>query len=339
MRTTKKISFILPIYNVASYLNRCLSSIIPFLEKGHQMILVNDGSTDDSFSILKSFIQAHQDLDIVYVERENGGLSAARNSGLEKANGEYIWFVDTDDKLNDTAIQILEENVLEQDVDLIILGRIEEFPNKSICIPKRLQYKEYDNGIQYFEDAIKLGAYRTQVWDKLISNSLIERFHLRFEEGLIYEDMFFMLQVLMNAKRTVTYPLYPYIYNQMNATSISKQIRKKDLDILRFVEIADDYVEKHSEQITKKSLSYNLLIFNWVSTCVLNKYAQLSYTNKDALYIYEKARMHPIYQRTVKICMHNAVGIRRKVFAWLITYFPSLYKRVLIFAIWVKRTF
>lgn len=63
--------------------------------------------------------------------------------------------------------------------------------------------------------------------------------------------MFFMLQVLMNAKRTVTYPLYPYIYNQMNVTSISKQVRRKDLDILKFIEIVDDYVDNHSQRITK----------------------------------------------------------------------------------------
>ena len=335
----KKISFILPIYNVAPYLQKCLDSILPFIEKGHQMILVNDGSTDESFPILKHFTQINEGLDIVYVERENGGLSAARNSGLRKANGEYVWFIDTDDRLNNTAIQILEENVLEQGTDLIILGRIEEFPNKSVCIPKQLYYKEYDNGISYFKDAITRGTYRTQVWDKLINRSLIEHYSLQFNEGLIYEDMFFMLQVLTNAKKTITYPLYPYIYNQMNTTSISKQVRKKDLDILRFIEIADNYIEKHSEELPKESLPYNLLIFNWVSTCLLNKYAKLSYTNKDALYIYEKARMHPIYQRAVNICMHNAVGIRRKVFAWLITYFPSLYKMVFIFAIWVKKCF
>lgn len=335
----KKISFILPIYNVASYLQTCLDSILPFIKNGHQMILVNDGSTDDSLSIIQRFIQTNEGLDIIYVERKNGGLSAARNSGLEKANGEYVWFIDTDDRLDNTAIQILKSDVLEQEVDLIVFGRMEEFSNKSVDIPKHLKYKEYNNGIQYFEEAIKHGDYRTQVWDKLINRSLIEHYHLRFKEGLIYEDMFFMLQVLMNAKRTVTYPLYPYIYNQMNVTSISKQVRRKDLDILKFIEIVDDYVDNHSQRITKKSLSYNLLIFNWVSTCLLNKYAKLSYTNKDALYIYEKARMHPIYQRAVKICMHNAVGIRRKVFAWLITYCPSLYKRVLIFAIWVKKYF
>lgn len=76
----KKISFILPIYNVAPYLQQCLDSILLFLQKGHQIILVNDGSTDDSFSIIKRFIQKNTGKDIVYVEHENGGLSAARNS-------------------------------------------------------------------------------------------------------------------------------------------------------------------------------------------------------------------------------------------------------------------
>ena len=146
----KKISFILPIYNVSSYLQTCLDSILPFIKNGHQMILVNDGSTDDSLSIIQRFIQTNEGLDIIYVERKNGGLSAARNSGLEKANGEYVWFIDTDDRLDNTAIQILKSDVLEQEVDLIVFGRLEEFSNKSVDIPKHLKYKEYNNGIQYF---------------------------------------------------------------------------------------------------------------------------------------------------------------------------------------------
>ncbi len=331
-----KISLILPVYNVAPFLERCLMSIIPFLQKGHQMIIVNDGSTDNSSSIISHFMQSYQEFEIIYIEQTNGGLSAARNTGIEKATGDYLWFIDTDDWLDNRAINIVDGNILNQDVDLIVFGRYEHFQNKSIPIPSHLVSRQYDNGIQYFEDSIRRGDYRTQVWDKIFKVSLIERCHLRFTEGMLYEDMYFMLQVLVNAQLTIQYPLYVYNYNQMNNTSISKTVRKKDLDILGFIEMADCYLGEQQCNLTKKSLSYNLLIFNWVSTCLLNKYAKLSYSNREAWEIYEKARRHPVFQRAVKMCMHNHVGIRRKVFAWFLTNSPRLYKRILIFAVWIK---
>lgn len=331
-----KISFILPVYNVEKYLEKCLSSIKPFLKRGHQIILVNDGSTDNSLTILNSFKEKNKNYNVTIINKSNGGLSDARNVGLSKVTGDYIWFIDTDDWLDPSAEEILESDILNNNYDLIILGRREIFTNKTKKIPNKLSLKKYKNGIEYFNDAIFQHKFRTQVWDKIFRTQFIKDYQLTFVKGLLYEDMLFMLQTILHAKNILVYPLYAYCYNQTNITSISKHIRKKDLDVLRFIELSDEYIKKSDKSINESSLSYNLLIFNWVSTCLLNKYAQLSLKDSKALYIYKKATSHPIYRRATKMCMYGNVGARRKVFAWLLLNHPKVYKYVLILSVKIK---
>lgn len=332
----KTISFILPVFNVENYLERCLLSIKPFLLKGHQVILVNDGSTDNSLKILKDFFDLNKKYDLIIIDKPNGGLSDARNAGLLKATGDYIWFIDTDDWLDTNAIKIIESDVLNNNHDLIILGRKEIFSRKIRKVPSKLSLKNYQNGIDYFNEAIISHNYRTQVWDKIFRIQFLKKYQLKFVKGLLYEDMFFMLQAILHAQNIVVYPIYAYCYNQTNITSISKKIRKKDLDILRFIELSDEYIKNANKSINEFSLSYNLLIFNWVSTCLLNKYVKLSLINPEASYIYNTATNHPIYIRATRICMSGNVGIRRKIFAWLLLNHPTLYKYILIFAIKIK---
>lgn len=330
------ISFILPVFNVEKYLEKCLLSIKPFLIKGHQLILVNDGSTDKSLNILNDFHEENSNYNVTIINKLNGGLSDARNVGLSKATGDYIWFIDTDDWLDSSAIEILESNILNNNYDLIILGRKEIFSHKIRKIPAKLSIKNYQNGIEYFNDAIFQHNFRTQVWDKIFRTQFIKDHQLTFVKGLLYEDMLFMLQTVLHAQKVLVYPLYAYCYNQTNITSISKRIRKKDLDILRFIELSDEYIKKAGKSINELSLSYNLLIFNWVSTCLLNKYVQLSLKNSEALYIYNNAINHPIYRRAIQICIKGNVGLRRKIFAWLLLNHPIIYKYVLILAVQIK---
>ena len=98
-----KVSVIVPIYNVEDYLECCLDSILKQTYTNLEIILVNDGSTDSSLSICKKYLE--KDNRIVIVDKSNGGLSDARNAGLENANGEYVMFVDSDDFLTENAVK------------------------------------------------------------------------------------------------------------------------------------------------------------------------------------------------------------------------------------------
>ena len=106
----KKLSIIVPVYNVENWLSRCASSLInQDLDKSeYEIIFVNDGSTDDSFEIAKKYSESYDN--IILISQENKGLSAARNAGINKANGKYIWFVDSDDWIEpNIAGQLLKE--------------------------------------------------------------------------------------------------------------------------------------------------------------------------------------------------------------------------------------
>ena len=100
-----KISIIVPVYNVSEYLAKCLDSLVSQSFKNIEIIVVNDGSTDNSEEIVKEYQKRY--MNIKYFYKENGGLSSARNYGLEKATGEYIIIIDHDDKLTNNALEIL----------------------------------------------------------------------------------------------------------------------------------------------------------------------------------------------------------------------------------------
>lgn len=145
MQTEPLISVIVPVYNVADYLEYSLNSIQQQSYQQLEIILVDDGSTDDSSSICKKYL--NQDLRFKYIYQENAGLSAARNTGITAASGEYITFVDSDDWLDTSAIEILYRNLKKYDAD-IAAGN----------------YNMYNDSKQEFSFKVFDSDYREQVY-------------------------------------------------------------------------------------------------------------------------------------------------------------------------------
>ena len=116
-----KISIIIPVYNVEGYLVECLNSVVNQTYRDIEIIIVNDGSTDSSFSIIQQY--QLQDERIKIINQENQGLSAARNAGIKKVSGEYIWFVDSDDYITIDACEKIVEKLKQNNYDLLIVGR------------------------------------------------------------------------------------------------------------------------------------------------------------------------------------------------------------------------
>lgn len=120
------ISIVIPVYNVEKYLDECLGSIIKNYHTNVEVILVDDGSTDKSGSLCDKYDKKYEFISVIH--KKNGGLSSARNVGIEKAKGKYIWFVDSDDYIsNDSISNILEE--AKKDGDLIIGNYLVFYPN------------------------------------------------------------------------------------------------------------------------------------------------------------------------------------------------------------------
>lgn len=334
MERLVRLSVIIPVYNVEKFLLKCLKSIEPIIDLGHEVIIVNDGSSDNSKLIIKSFIEEHPS--VKYIFQANLGLSGARNTGLQAATGEYIWFIDSDDYIEEKETRKLIDNINNSDSDIIVFGRVEEYQSYNISIPINKTYKEYPTGCDYFLSAIRDSTFRTNVWDKVFKKTLIDSHQLKFEEGLLYEDMFFCLQAFMYAKTITVLPCFPYHYVKYNNNSITNLVRTKDLDVIEFVCRAYYFMEENSFSITVDTKEFQMLIFNWVSSCIMNKYAYLSLKEPEAKYIFDKVRNNVYFKYTLSYCSRKNVGIRRKVFANLLICSPILYKIILHIALTAK---
>ncbi len=326
-----KISIILPVYNVEAYLYKCLDSLKFCLKHGHQLIIVNDGSTDESERIISDFLINHPK--VIYVKQVNAGLSAARNVGLSYAKGDYIWFIDSDDYIDESETLKLFLELNNEKPDIMLFGRVEEFPRRKYIAPPKLTYSEYKSGQDYFITSINNGSFRTNVWDKIFSKSLLDQYKLKFEEGLIYEDMLFCLKSFMYSGKVCSRPFYPYHYIHYNPQSIGKQIRLKDLDVAEFINKAYDFITSNKFTIDHTSKEFNILIYKWVTNCIMHKYAFLSLHNNDAKFIFNTILHNKVFVHSVNYCSFNNVGIFNRTSALLLRVNPFLYKIALKLAL------
>lgn len=196
-----KVSVIVPVYNVEKYITRCLTSLINQTLDDLEIILVNDGSTDNSAEIIREYKRQHDN--IILVEKENGGLSSARNFGLVYATGEYIAFLDSDDYVDRTTYQRMYEKAKATNSDYVECNFYWKYDD----------YQKPDIGEKYKNKNEMFEKGRVVAWNKLIRRSIIINNNLRFPVGLYYEDVefFYKLISLINSFEFVEEPLIYYV--------------------------------------------------------------------------------------------------------------------------------
>ena len=157
-----KVSVIVPVYNVENYVEKCLKSLVKQTLQDIEIIIVNDGSTDNSENIIKEFIKLYGEK-IKYVTKENGGLSDARNYGMKFASGEYIAFLDSDDYVDITLYEKMYNKAIEEQCDYVECDFIWKYDDKEVK----------DTGNIYKNKHEMLATARVVAWNKLIKRSLI----------------------------------------------------------------------------------------------------------------------------------------------------------------------
>lgn len=214
------ISVIVPIYNVAEYLPRCLDSIIDSSYRELEIILVDDGSTDDCGKIADSY--AEKDARIRVIHKNNGGLSSARNAGLDAATSEYIAFIDSDDWIHRDYFRILMDNLIETGSDVSVCGFVRA--QSADALTELTEDVTYSVGgwELYFSSAAK-----NYVWRKLYHRELIGT--LRFDTACKIEDLMFNMELIQHNPelRAVYTPQKLYAYFQREGSLVSR-IRKED---------------------------------------------------------------------------------------------------------------
>ena len=206
MERNPKVSVIIPIYNVESYLSRCLTSVVKQTLSDIEIVCVNDGTTDRSVEILKPYME--MDDRIVLLEKENGGISSARNVGLDYATGDVIVFLDSDDYLEYNACERIYEAYISNYADIIIFGSkpFPELPEPEDWVPWKLDCEK-----AYYPEFVPAALFKERsatpfVWNHAFSRELLEREHFRFEEKIsLGEDMIFLVAVMPNVQKGILF--------------------------------------------------------------------------------------------------------------------------------------
>lgn len=217
---TNLISVIVPVYNAEKYLERCINSICNQTYKNLEIILVNDGSSDNSKVICEALSKI--DSRIILINQENGGSSIARNTGLEKSSGDIISFIDSDD--------YIEAEMLEKMLQLMLAYNLEVIEIERDAVSKT---KVFDNSftiedsITATERIIKTTAF--QVWKRIYRRHVVQ--DMRFIPKIIHQDVFFTIDVI-NKVPTIGYLNTPfYIYNRESIGIIRSRYSKMKRDI------------------------------------------------------------------------------------------------------------
>lgn len=275
--STITVSVIVPIYNVKEYLRECLDSLVSQTLKSFEVILVNDGSTDGSEQIAKAYVEKS---DIFHlIERVNGGLSAARNTGLECARGKYVYFLDSDDYLLDTALEELYNKAEADKLDVL------KFFAYTLSGTSKNMTWSYDGGYKYKGQYPNVYTGR-DLLAQLISNEdtscpsccliftrreVIEKNHLRFCEGIIHEDNLFHWQLLSLSERVAVMnkPLYCRRFRKGSITQIINwdnimrsmvvSARESDCFLTNYPELLDGTGKWHLMFFIKQA------IFAWIN--------------------------------------------------------------------------
>lgn len=234
MADQRKVSVIIPIYNVEKYLAKCLDSVIHQTLQEIEIICVNDGSTDNSLQIVQSY--AEKDERIVIVDKKNGGLSSARNAGLAGSAGEYIYFLDSDDYILEETLQVLYEECEKEKLDTIFFDADSIFETEAV---EKLHpsYKDYYHREEYFGETVtgqrlftqmmQREQYRSSACLQMNRRAFLEEHQLTFREGIIHEDELFTLQVSLRAKRAkhIARPFYQRLVREESIMTSAKAIR------------------------------------------------------------------------------------------------------------------
>ena len=280
------ISVIVPVYKVEKYLERCVDSILAQNYRDLEIILVDDGSPDRCGGICDEYEK--KDSRVKVIHKQNGGLSDARNVGIEAAKGGFICFVDSDDFIEPEMLMTMYQLQQEQDADIVCCGICDRYENRNFLACSKSEIINC-SGKKAFEYILEGKYCAGSACSKLIRRDIIKEH--RFLVGKIYEDAFFLPQLMLSAtKVSITMqPMYNYWHREGSITTSA--FERKHMDIIEAYEKTYDFVMKKCpdmEEVAKFRLC-------WANFVVLDRMLQV----KD----YKK---YPEYQQVVSYLKKNA---------------------------------
>lgn len=219
-----KVSVIVPVYNVDKYIRRCIASLVKQTLQGIEIIIVDDGSTDNSETIIKEYMKYNEQ--IKYFRKENGGLSDARNYGLKFASGEYVAFLDSDDYVEADMYEKMYKKALKEDSDMVECNFYWTYGRYGGKNKKDIGYRYYGK-----QEMFETG--RVVAWNKLYKKSILDKANVKFPKGLQYEDVEFFYKMIPYLENVsfVKQPMVHYVQRKKSIINTSNE-RVSDIFIV-----------------------------------------------------------------------------------------------------------
>lgn len=255
------ISVIVPVYNAGRSLNVCVESIISQTYRNIEIILIDDGSTDEDAKTCDSF--AASDNRIKVIHKQNAGVSAARNTGLSVAAGEYIFFCDSDDYLAENTLELLHDAVVSDAIDMSATGLVFVYSDG-----KHVDYK-LENNIVSLDASINdsysiFNSFFNALYAKLYRKSIIDEYSVKCNENIsILEDGSFVLEYLSHCSKIACIEECCYFYVQDNPTSLMNRFNENAVDAYEYYYAQNQWLIKLLNRENLNDFYYNQQKFIW----------------------------------------------------------------------------
>ena len=272
-----KISIIIPVYNTEKYLPECLDSVLSQIFQDFEIVCVNDGSTDNSLDILNHYAQKDKRFKII--SQENQGLSGARNTGLDKVNGDYIFFLDSDDTIPSHALETMVKIATDANVPLVA-SEAKRKNNKSISY----NYQIYHHPLADFIQNIKI---HSSAWNKLYRADIL-KMH-RFIPGIYFEDWPFLTTLMGQIESYATTKIPCYYYREEGSSITRSAFTQKKVDsyLTGIKYVYDFYKDRPDLALAQKRM--NVAVKMMVNKVYKTKDKDLThYTLSQLEFLFEK---------------------------------------------------
>lgn len=305
----EKVSVIIPVYNVEQYLDRCIQSVINQTFNNIEIILINDGSIDNSQKICENY--AKKDSRIILINQENMGVSNARNIGINKATGDYITFVDSDDYVDNRYVETLHKYITKYNADVCVCSTYKVYSNGKI--EKEIR----ENGLltckEYLEKLFNLKGFGV-CRNNLYKSTVIK--DIEFDSTIrVGEDFYFNLNASKNIKSVIAIDTCLYYYFVNNNSLVRKFNKEYDKMYYYSSNKVVQYIEKYySENNTLKKMCNNYVVFNLL--LVIVNYVCHSDNTKNIFKMRNSISFlvkNPLYKKALKECDMRCYNNSRKI--------------------------
>lgn len=310
------ISIVVPIYNVEKYLNKCINSIISQTYRDIEIILVDDGSPDNCPLICDNWKE--KDSRIKVIHKKNGGLSDARNAGIENAQGNYICFIDSDDYIDNTYIEELYGEIVTKNVNISQCGI--KYVDDNHRIIKNIGYKNNCvlSGRKVIEDSCNEHFVENEVvWNRLYNINLFKE--LKFPKGKLHEDEYITYKLLYNEEKISIVSSCLYNYRQS-----SNSIMRSDYSLKRF----EDFSEAYKEKIDYFKNKNDIIIYDMVIRSYLSNLSNIFIKIKKSIpnsqsYLRTIKKEYKDYYKYIK--KSRNIGLKNKIKVSIFYFSPIIY--------------